>query len=352
MSKINKSMVLPKISVIMPVYNAEVYVSQAIESILNQSYKNFEFIIINDASNDKSLDIINSYKFKDKRIKIITLDNNQGIAIALNNGIAIAQGEYIVRMDADDISLPYRLDKQLNFMESNRTCGVSGSWLETIDRKGNSLDVWKGSLTHENIKSELLFNSALYHPTIIFRREIFSSIKQIYNPDFVPAEDYELWSRLSSITKLANIPEILIRYRVHDKNISYVESDKQILQANKVRNQLLKELKITPIVKQLQVHEAISSWNKFYLLNNDSSYDNWIEEITLANSLTNYTSEEAMQKLVTDYENKLKRFDSHTLAYLLDKYFGVTRYTEPNKLVMIIQKVFSVLPKKFIAKFL
>lgn len=336
----------------MPVYNAEIYISQAIESILKQSYKNFELIIIDDASNDKSLDIINSFKSKDERIKIVTLDNNQGIAIALNNGIAIAQGEYIVRMDADDISLLCRLDKQLKFMDSNRACGVCGSWLETIDRNGNSSDVWKSSLTHEDIKSELLFNSALYHPTIIFRKEVISSIKQIYNPDFVPAEDYELWSRLSSITKLANFPEILIRYRVHDKNISYVKSDKQIMQANKVRKQILKELKIIPTVEQLRVHDAICNWDKFYLLSNRTSCENWFNKISLANSLTNYTSEKAMQKLVIEYENKLKRFDSHALAYLLDKYFGVARYINPNKLVIVIQKASSVLPKKFIAKFL
>jgi len=352
MPKMSKLMVLPKISVIMPVYNAEVYISQAIQSILNQSYKKFELIIVNDASSDKSLDIINGYKSKDKRIKIINLDNNQGIAIALNNGIAIAQGEYIARMDADDISLPFRLYKQLKFMESNRACGVCGSWVETIDKNGNSLDVWKSPLTHESIKSELLFNSVLYHPTIMFKMEIFSSIKQIYNPDFVPAEDYELWSRLSSITKLANLSEVLLHYRVHDKNISHLQSDYQILKANKVRNQLIKELKIIPTIKQLQLHDAISRWNKFYLLNNKNSYNNWVEQITLANSLTNYTSEEAMQKLFIDYENKLKRFDSHALAYLLDKHFKITRYTDPNKLVMIIQKVSSILPKKFIAKFL
>ena len=128
-----------KATVLMPVYNAEKYVAEAIDSILNQTFNDFEFLIINDGSTDNSLDIIKSYD--DPRITIINNETNLGLSHTLNKGIELARGEYIIRMDADDISLSIRLEKQIEFMDSNQHIGICGSWIQTFDKSGNQ-SIW------------------------------------------------------------------------------------------------------------------------------------------------------------------------------------------------------------------
>ena len=163
---------MPMISVIMPVYNGEKYLCEAIDSILNQTYTDFEFIILNDGSTDKTEEIILSYD--DPRIVYVKNETNLQIVKTLNKGIALAKGKYIARMDADDISLPERFEKQLKFMEQYPSIDVCGTWMRIIDKPKQ---VWTYPEKHEEIKAQLLFNTPLSHPTLIIKKSFFNDFK-------------------------------------------------------------------------------------------------------------------------------------------------------------------------------
>lgn len=161
---------MPVVSVLMPTYNAEKYLKEAIDSILNQTFTDFEFLIIDDNSKDKTKKIIG--KYNDKRIKLIK-GPQKGLAAALNCGIKKAQGKYIARMDADDISLPARFEKQVNYLEAHPEITVLGTWQEHFGRWNF---IHKAKATHEECKAELLFNCDLCHSTLMFRKEDFTKI--------------------------------------------------------------------------------------------------------------------------------------------------------------------------------
>jgi len=340
-----------KISVVMALHNSEEYVEDAICSVLNQTFSNFELIIVNDASGDNSLEVVKKIAEKDHRVVVIDLIKNIGVSNARNVALDKAKGEFIVIMDSDDVCKPDRLEVQIDFLEKNPDYGVCGSWMQILNENGEQ-EVWRSPTDHFDILAHQLFYNAIYNPTVMIRASILRGSNISYDTSYVVAEDYNLWYSLHKFCKFKNIPKVLLLYRKLNDGKSLSFNPRMRDMTNRVIKNFISELELGKIDNHLAIHFAISSWDKFYLLNNKNSYENWVEQLTLANSLTNYTSEEAMQKLFIDYENKLKRFDSHAIAYLLDKHFKITRYTDPNKLVMIIQKVSSILPKKFIAKFL
>ncbi len=198
----------------MSVHNGDRFLSDAIESILTQTYKNFEFIIINDGSTDNSLKIIQSYD--DNRIIIIDNDKNIFLAASLNKGIKKAKGKYIVRMDADDISMPDRLSKQVRYMENNPNIGISGTCSEII---GYGSGHGKYSQENNIIKYKLLYECHLLHPTIIIRRDLIKDHELYYNESYRKNQDYELFTRAIDITDFGNLPDYLIKYRQSEENI-------------------------------------------------------------------------------------------------------------------------------------
>lgn len=225
---------MAKVSVIMPAYNVEKYVSEAMESILNQTYQDFEFLIFNDGSTDRTADVIEA--FEDTRIKFFNYKQNSGYVKHLNYGIEIAEGKYIARMDADDISHPDRLRKQIDFMEANPEVGVCGGYYETI---GDSSDILEVPSEDDDLKIYLLFDSAFGHPTVIMRTNVLRDYKLFYDNDFMPAEDYKMWVELSRVSKLANLNEILLYYRLHEGQIS---NHKKQVQSDRV--QAVRELQV------------------------------------------------------------------------------------------------------------
>lgn len=210
----------PQVTVILPVYNGEKYLTEAIESILNQSYKNFELIIINDGSHDKSLLI--AEKFKDKRIRIYNQKHNQGLAKTLNFGINLAKGKYIARQDQDDFSYPERLKKEVDYLNKNPKCGLIGTWAEIWKGKNKDTNRFlKHPATNDLLQLFLLFNNPFVHSSVIIRKKALNEIG-LYSTDKErePPEDYELWSRIAQKYDLANIPEILHAYRETPKSMS------------------------------------------------------------------------------------------------------------------------------------
>ena len=230
----------PAISVIMTAYNTEKYIKEAIESILNQTFKDFEFIIVDDGSTDNTRLIIEEYAKKDRRIKILYNKKNLGIVKSLNKAIAIAKGKYIARMDSDDVSKLNRLEKQFVFMESNPKVGVCGTNFILINEKGKIIG-WKSfPETNEKCKKAFFFCNPFAHNTVMLRKECFD-IFGYYNNDFLYAEDLELWMRFGQKYKLHNLQKYLVYYRVHAIN-SIFKNQKQMIKATlKARKIALKK---------------------------------------------------------------------------------------------------------------
>lgn len=242
----------PKVTILMPVYNGEKYLKPAIDSILSQTYSDFEFIIINDGSTDETAKIILEYN--DNRIIFINNQENIGYTPILNQGIKIAKGEYIARMDSDDISLPDRLKKQIEFLDKNQNIGICGTWYKTFGYEENEI---KWSLTHNEIKINLLFQNVLGHPTVMFRKNLFKEYNLEYNTSYMPAEDYELWSRATEYFEFANIPEFLFLYRTHESNISQTKKNIRENNVTQIRKDLLKKINISPTEEELIIHNSL-----------------------------------------------------------------------------------------------
>ncbi|MCK9409941.1 MAG: glycosyltransferase [Bacteroidetes bacterium] len=237
----------------MPVYNGERYLRDSIESVLHQTYTDFEFLIINDGSTDRSVEIIETYN--DQRIRLVSNEKNLQLIATLNKGLTLAQGEYIARMDCDDISLPHRLMKQVDFMELNTDVGLCGSWLEQFSEKG--MRVWKVPYRDAEIRCEMLFNSVVYHPTVMIRKKILDDYSLCYE-NFVHAEDYALWTRIMDRCKVANIPEVLVRYRQHTGQIVNVYMQEKMASADSIRELQLNGLGIIPTKEEMTIHHNLS----------------------------------------------------------------------------------------------
>lgn len=218
-----------KVSVVMPVYNGEKYLKEAMDSILNQTYTDFEFIIINDGSQDKTKDIIFSYN--DCRIIYLENEVNQGIVMTLNRGIDASKGKYIARFDADDIAVATRLEKQVLYMDSHEEVCVLGTGIKIFGE--NVMTQTRVFSTNSNkLKAELLFSSCIAHPTVMIRKKILDENRFKYDVNFAGAEDYHLWWRMTNVGGIAMLAEPLHYYRIHENQITqkYTAKDKKILE--------------------------------------------------------------------------------------------------------------------------
>lgn len=251
----------PVLSVLLPVYNSERYIKEAVNSILNQTFKDFELIIINDGSTDKSSDIINNLVEKDPRIRLISREN-KGLVYSLNEGIEQARGEFIARMDADDICLPRRFEIQLDYIKKNNL-DLCGTWIRPFtDRK--VLPIRKYPIKHKDIYITSLFYSPFAHPSIIMRSAIFKDLS--YKE--VTAEDYNLWCEvLLKGYKTANIPIALLDYRVHSEQITSKKYQELFDSSNNIAKNFARKLDIEKL-KLVQEKEAFLKENDRYRYNN------------------------------------------------------------------------------------
>lgn len=227
---------LPKISVLMPVYNCELYVREAIESILHQTYTDFEFLIIDDASTDATASIIKSYD--DPRIQLIEKPVNTGYTNSLNQGLKIAKGKYIARMDGDDICMPERFFKQVTYLDAHPETVLCATAFKVIGR-----EIYFGSPEkHDAIKLAFLNGNPVCHSSVMMRKETLDSHSIIYDKTKEPAEDYAMWIRLLFLGKLYIFPEILVEYRVYPNQVSAKRAEEQMKIDIEMRFQLLSHL--------------------------------------------------------------------------------------------------------------
>jgi hypothetical protein len=202
----------------MSVFNGERFLAEAIESILHQSFRDFEFIVIDDGSTDCSRALLNHYQQIDDRIRVYCQEN-RGLVESLNRGCALARGKYIARMDADDVSVENRLLWQVELLEKTPGVALVGGAFETIDASGNLLSLGNPPLRDRDIKSALAEYCPLLHPTILMRRDVFTIVGG-YRKVVVDAEDYDLWLRIAERFSLANLNAVVLKYRIHPFQVS------------------------------------------------------------------------------------------------------------------------------------
>lgn len=242
-----------KVSVLMCVYNSQKDINEAIDSILNQTFTNFEFIIVNDCSTDNSVEIIKSYT--DNRIKLLTNETNLGLAASLNVGLKVAQGEYVVRMDSDDISLPNRLQKQVDFMDANPNIGVCGSWIKVF---GDANYYWRPKANSEYLRCKLLFNTPLPHPSWIIRHSLIKQHNLYYSQTMRRAQDYDYLVRMSAVAKLSCIQECLLNYRYEFSTRKPENHNEALKNIFAVRKELLEKLGVDFTEEEHQLHHLLS----------------------------------------------------------------------------------------------
>ena len=271
------------ISVLMSTYNAAEDIRESIESILQQTFSDFEFLIIDDASTDDTAAIVES--FKDDRIRFYKNSSNQGLTKNLIKGISLSKGKYIARMDSDDISMNTRFQRQFDFMENNTEVGVCGTWYETF---GDVIQTSKYKTEHDLIILQLLYQSHLCHSSVMIRKNVLEQNQISYDPDFYTAQDYDLWTRIARVSKIANIPEVLHRVRFHTKSVSSKLKSGQLDNRNKIILSQLNKMGVSVTVEEIELFVTFCHSNFDFNKNEFQKLEEILVQIIEGNNETKY----------------------------------------------------------------
>ncbi len=218
---------MPAVTVLMAVYNAMPYLPATLDSVLNQTFTDFEFLIINDGSTDRSPEVLRSYAARDSRIRLIEREN-RGFVPSLNQGLELARGEFLARIDADDLCTPTRLADQVEHLRAHPDCVLVGGFVQLIDHKDRPLRTLRLPIDHADIdRHHLAGHTSIPHPVATFRLAAAKALGG-YNPRYESAEDLDLWLRLAEVGTLHNIPRVLVRYRQHDNSMSSTRAAAQL----------------------------------------------------------------------------------------------------------------------------
>lgn len=293
----------PEISVLMPTYNGAKFLKETIDSILNQTFTDFEFIIINDCSPDteETDKIIANYD--DSRIRYIHNEENLGISGSSNKGIALAKGKYIARQDHDDISLRTRLEEQYNYMESHPEVGVCGTWAKTFGRGFLKNKTNKYPVKNSEIKANLFNRCPILHPSSVMRKEIFTKHNLFYDESYKTGNDLKLWLDASKLTKFHNIPKILFKYRMHSNRTSETQSDR----ANDEMKMLfnfkfnLLDLELTSEEKDIFYSKIVKNKNKNFDVTLLEKIEKILKKIVEANNKTNFFPNAEFNNIIGRY---------------------------------------------------
>ncbi|RYU94062.1 glycosyltransferase family 2 protein [Emticicia agri] len=285
---------MPVVSVLMPVYNAERYVKEAINSILNQTFKDFELVVLNDASTDSGKEVI--LGFQDSRIRYIENEENKGLSFSRNRLLGESRGEYIAWLDADDVSYPTRLEEEYSFLKKHADHAMVASWARLIDSEGKPTGNFiKSYIPDKYLSALLLFVNYFVQSSVMLRKNCLPEVH--YRPEFPPTEDYELWVRIASKYPVAILPKTLVDYRIHTTNISSVQQQKSE-KAVKLNYEIqLKNLGILPGDEEVNLHYNIAFRKAESLVFLQKTAD-WLQRIEEQNKIT-------------------KRFDAKALHYIL-----------------------------------
>lgn len=316
------------ISIVMPVYNGKEYLKESINSILDQTYTDWEFLIINEhGSNDGSKEIIEEYSKVDSRIILIQNEERLGISASMNVGIDRASGKYIARMDADDISMPKRFQKQVEFMENNPDIGMCGVEVEIF---GSNSFEWGLETDRNKLATNILFYSPSVHPTVMIRKEILDKYNLRYNEDYRASEDYELFAKICSVTSVANINEVLFRYRIMENNATFKNNDIGIVLYSEVMNNQFEKMGLKFTEEEIQLlspHYSMKQSEGGEVLERLIKLDLLLKKILVANEKCNlynrkYLSNTLHKRFKEAYDSvnwECKNYDRKKLDEIYDK---------------------------------
>jgi glycosyltransferase involved in cell wall biosynthesis len=282
------------VSVLLPVRNGERYLHESITSILSQSYPVKEICIIDDGSIDSTGEIIAG--FNDNRIKTLHNSVGMGVAYSLNRGIRETASDYIIRIDADDINYPDRIALQVEFMEKNPLVGISGSWIKHIGRYQGVVE--RKPVGSDTVKSFLLFDNPLVHPSCILRRASLQNYSLWYDSEFTRSEDYDLWERASYFFKLDNIPEPLIKFRVHCESVTHKHGKNMWRQTCDIQNRNLTKLGFFLTEKEKNFHRAISHGELVKKTLDLQHAAAWFQKLLEANAQKKIYPQNALQEAI------------------------------------------------------
>jgi glycosyltransferase involved in cell wall biosynthesis len=322
---------------VISVYNEEFHVREAVESILEQTFTDYEFIIIDDGSTDSTADILRQFAQSDDRITV-HYQENRGLTASLNKGCKLARGEYIARMDGDDISLPDRLAKQVRYMETHPEIGVLGTWVEYIDESGKTYGQWRMPTQPALVGWSLIFGTCLAHPTVIMRSDVLESL-HYYRPEALHVEDYDLWTRASFSTKLANLPEVLLQRRRRAGSLC----------AQHAQTQKENALKVMQVLSERLLGSSVSTDSLSYLRQTVkgpplSSFDQ-IE--TVANLIQRFYQAYSKAHPLTESEEKKVAKEAANKLFLLAEWAGKISFW---KCFVIMLKSLELDPLSFLVR--
>ncbi len=241
----------PLISLIMPVYNAGHFLAEAIESLQNQTHQNWELIAVDDHSTDNSWKILKEFAQNDSRIKISRTRKNRGVAYTANLALSKTKGEFIARMDADDISLPWRLEKQIQFLQKNSQVAAVGGQCELIDQNGMIIGEKHFPTDFQSIKAMIFASIPLQQPTLMVNRKLLPKDFNWYEDNFDVAEEVELLFKLFQYGQVCNLPEVVLQYRLHGQNLSLQNPKRTFFLTFKTRIKAIFQYHYQPTIKGL-----------------------------------------------------------------------------------------------------
>lgn len=268
------------VSVLMPAYNSERYIAAAIESILDQTLQDFEFIVVDDGSTDGTAAILDRYRRLNSRVRIVH-QVNQGIPATRNKCLELATGKYLAWMDSDDISLPTRLEKQVDFMEANQDVGVSGTWAKTIGSAAGA--IWRHPVDDRSLRSMLIFNPPFVNTSTIVRRVALQSANLRFDITYAQSQDYDLWERMAQYAQFANLPEVLVLYRLHPQQVTETRYVQQAGFSGKVRIRQIARLGIEPSDAEFETHQHLSQFSLKVSQKNLERADAWLRRLHTSN---------------------------------------------------------------------
>ncbi len=273
----------PSVTVLMPLYNGERYIREAVESILRQTWRDFELLIIDDGSIDKGPDIISF--MQDERIVMLRNSSNMGVAATLNRGLAVARGRYIARMDADDISLPDRLERQVRFMDDHPDVGISGGWVRLFG--GGQLPyTCQVPTDSQDVAAYMVFENALWHMTVIMRKDMMNRASLKYDPFYSRSEDYDLWIRAAEHFSLANIGQILVRVRRNKQSVTRSNWDEMTKQTEVIQDRLLQRIGLQLLPAEIAFHHRVGRGYRLNKAEHVRNAEKWLLHILSMNQKT------------------------------------------------------------------
>lgn len=289
----------------MPVKNGVEFIEAAISSLLRQTFRDFEIIVIDDQSHDGTRDVLEAMDAP--MMKIVETTGTGGLVSALNLGVAQSAAKFIARLDADDIALPTRLEKQVRLLEGSPSTGMCGTWVRTFGSANRRI---RYPTTSGEIKSRMLFSNPFAHPSVMIRRGALDNVSLAYDNDFPVAEDFRLWTELSQRWELANIPEELLRYRVHAGQVSERNATTRMQSVTKILDAQLSWAGVDVSPKELNLHSALS-FNPFLLGQNPAILPrvrNWFHKLEGTIFTENYSTPQLMKRETTHQMRRLIRY--------------------------------------------